>query len=747
MDTVVVTAQKREEGIQDVPLSVTAATGDQLELLNATQVSNLEFFSPGLIWGEGAANQWPTVRGIDTQANTTNIDTALGFFINGVYKSRLGHALASTIDVERVEVLRGPQGTLFGRNTTSGAVNVISRNPTEDFEYRLSGTAGNFSNMEISAMGNLPISDKFQARVAAIRKKRDGYVENVGPGPDLGDEDLFYGRASFRFVPTDSVEAIARFAHLKRDRVGGGAFTYKVLGQMFDTGLGGRSVFGDPIFINPRVSDGIPDIVNGINVGDIGVPVDPNPWRVQTDFQDYREKTEAFDADLELNIDLGSVTLKSITAYSEFDSFPFNDNDFTDLTSIRNRSGHRSAEAETFSQEIQLASADDSRLEWVLGAYYLHDETGESFQINDLNGIVGPVPNRQGEQTTFVFSRRAGVDLDSYAVFGQATYNLTDQLSFTGGIRYTSDTKDFSLREFGWLGTFGFNPDLDTEASFEKITWRAGLEYDVADDVMLYGSVSTGFRSGGFNPFADSGAVDADVFDSENVRAIEAGAKTTFADGRARLNVAAYHMNLTDQQVSTVVSVAGTGQAGFANAGESEYYGIEAELQAQPTDDWFMLGTFAYAESEYKEFFTSGFAADVVGVPGVIADPVTGNALIDLAGNEAPRAPNLRLTAMSGYDFHLGEDRGRITPIVSFAYTGDYYSSQYNTELLKQDAYTKTDLRLVYTTADDRMSIEGFVQNLEDEAVITRGVYGGSNAGFVAYGAPRTWGLRFTVNN
>lgn len=747
LGTVTVTAQKREEGIQDVPLSITAPTGEQLERLNATNVSDLEFFAPGLMWGEGASNQWPTIRGVDTQANTVNVDPALGFFINGTYKSRSGHAISSMVDVERVEVLRGPQGTLFGRNTTSGAVNVITRAPTDEFEYRLSTTAGNYSRLEASGMVNIPVSDKFQVRLAGIGKQRDGYVENVGPGPDLNDENLFYGRASFALDISDNIDAVARVARLQRDRVGGGAFTYKILGQMYDTNLGGRSVFGDPVFINPRVNDGIADTVGGASVGDIGVPIDLDPYVVQTDFTDYREETEATDVDFEINFDLGGMTLKSITAYSDFSSLPFNDNDFTDLTSIRNRSGHRSAEAETLTQEFQLASAGEGPLEWVLGAFYMQDETFEEFHIFDENGGVGPFPNRDGDLTGFVFRRLSNVDTDSWAVFGQATYNLTEQLSVTGGLRYTSDTKDFKLRELGWLGALGFNPDLDTEKSFEKLTWRLGAEYDINDDNLLYAAVSTGFRSGGFNRFADAGAVDADTFDSEELTAYEIGSKSTFAGGRANLNLAAYFSQLENQQVSTVVSVAGTGQAGFSNAGESEFYGFEAELQAQPTDEWFVLGTLAYNNSEYLEFLSAGFAADTLGVPGVIAHPETGTAVIDLAGNESPRSPNWQITAMTGYDFDLGPGRGRITPILSTSYTGNFYSTQFNTPLLEQDSFTKTDFRLVYSSEDDRFSLEGFVKNIEDEAVISRGTYGGSNAAFVSYGAPQTWGIRLTINN
>ncbi|RMF07626.1 MAG: TonB-dependent receptor [Alphaproteobacteria bacterium] len=743
MDEIVVTAQKREQGLQSVPLAVTAATGEQLEMLNLTDVGDVEFFTPGLLWGEGGSSQWPTIRGVNTPVNENIGDPSVAFFINGVYKSRTGQALATMVDVERIEVLRGPQGTLFGRNATAGAINVVSRKPTDEFEYGVDGTFGNYSTLEAQGYVNIPITEKFQLRLAGSGKSRDGYVNNIGTGPDLNDEDIFYGRLSARILPSENVEVIARISGMDRDRAGGGAFTYKVLGQMFDVSQGQRSVFGEPVFINPRVRDGIADFVNGVNVGDIGVPVNLDPYVVDTNFKNT-ERTKSIDADLEITVDLDGMELKSITAYSDFSSLPTNDNDFTSLSDILNRSSLLSQDAETFTQEIQLSSNDDGPLQWVVGAFYLNDKTFEIFSIDDENGIQGPFPNRDGDLTTFVFNRQTDVDTESWAVFGQATYNLTEDFSITAGGRYTEDKKDFKLREFGWLGFLGFNPDIDSSETFDKFTWRLGAEYQVDDDSLLYASVATGFRSGGFNRFVDAGTTDANTFDSETIRTYEVGSKNSLLDGRMRLNLAAYYSKLKNQQVATVISVGGTGQSGFDNAGKSEIYGAELELQAQVTENWFAQGTMAYVHSEYKEYFAAGFAGDGLGDPNVI--DAGGSPVIDLAGNTTERSPEFRATLLSGYDFPL-DNGGMLTPLVAFTYTSSFYNTQFNTPLLKQDSYTKTDLRLVYTSPDARFKIEGYVENLEDEAVISRGTYGGSNAAFVSYAAPLTYGLRIRLRN
>ena len=739
-DAIIVTAQRREQSIQDVPVAVTAVSGEQLEVIAATQVSDLEALTPGLVWGEGGTSQYPTIRGVITPIGENIGDPATAFFINGVYKSRTAQALAATVDLERAEVLRGPQGTLFGRNATAGAINIISRKPDLDgIDYRFSGSYGNYNAVEVTGMVNAPLGSDIAARSTVLYKKRDGFVENIGPSTDINDEDLFYMRNSLRYQPDDRFEAIARIAVLERHRKGAGGFTYTVLGQSFEIGRG-RTIFGDPVSINPRVRDGIDDFVDGVNVGDIGVPVF-GPYTIRTDLEP-REDTTSVDLDLEMTYKLNFGTLRSITAYADFESIPFDDSDTDALPEVRNETSLLTAAAKTFTQELQLTSNEDSPVDWVVGAFYLNDKTFEIFALENLNG--NPRLNRQGELTPLFFDRRTNVDTESIAFYGQTTVPLTDQFSVTGGIRYTKDTKDFKLREFGWLGVFGFNPDLDTTESFDKVTWRVGAEYQPTPNNLLYGSVATGFRSGGFNRFADAGATDANTFDSELITTYEIGSKNEFDGVLRRANLALYYSDLADQQVGTVISIAGVGQSGFFNAGETEIYGAELELQFQPTPDWYALATLAYNKSEYKEYTSPGFAGDTIGQPGVFADPETGRPFVDLAGNDTPRSPRFRATLLTGYDLDLA-NFGTITPVVNFLYSTGFYNTAFNTSLDRQDDFAKIDLRLRYTNPNETFSIEGFVQNVTDEAVLSRVVYGSNNEAFASYQDPRTYGLRVIV--
>ena len=738
LEEIVVTATRRAESLQDVPIAITAVTDEELQAFNINSTGRLDLVTPGLVWGnEGAARAWPTLRGIQTGNGEANGEPSLAFFIDGVYKSRASQASAPLLDVERVEVLRGPQGTLFGRNSTSGAINVVTKRP--DFEamsYFADLTVGDYSNVKLDAGFNLPLNDQWALRIAARRHKRDGYIDNQGPGPDPMDEDLIYGRLSLLFDNGTNFSANLRVGYREIDRVGGGAFTAKVVGQSYDTSIPGRSIYGDAVYVNPRISDGVPDITVGGEPRDVGIATDPDPFKIDINWP-ISETGDSLDMSLELNYEFESVTFRSLTGYADFVSTPFGDNDYTSLSHIRNRVDALTGEAETLQQEFQLLSNSDGPLDWVIGAFFLQDEVFEIFSIQqfDINDRVDPAfPSPGGGNTSYVFDRRTTTDIDSRAIYGQATYSLSEQLNITVGGRWSEDEKDYTLREFGFLGILGFNPDLDLNQTFDDFTWRVGFEYFTSNNSMWYGSVSTGFRSGGFNRFQDDPATPNNeaIFDSEEITAYEIGSKNTFLSGAVRLNAAAFFQELEDQQVGTVRSVAGTGQSGFFNAGVTEVSGLEFELHWQASSQLFVFATATLLDAEYKEFDSSGFAGD--------------GGTQDLAGNEPPRAPNFRGTFSVAYDVPLGNG-GTLTPSVTGYYSSEYHSTFYNTEIDHQDSYSKWDARLVYMEPGQAWSVEGFVQNATDEGVQSYGVFGGSNAYFVNYLPPRTYGVRFRIQN
>lgn len=738
LEEVVVTAQRRTESLQQVPASVTAITEEELRSFNIEDSGRLELVTPGLVWGNsGGSRAWPTLRGISTGNGEANGEPSVAFFIDGIYKSRSMQANAPLVDVERVEVLRGPQGTLFGRNSTGGAINVITRKPDlEATSYSGDLTVGNFANFKLDGVLNVPLNDSWGLRLAARRHTRDGYLENIGPGPDFMDEDLTFGRLSLLYDGGGPLEAQFKFGYRRVDRAGGGAFTAKVLGQSYDTSIPGRSIFGSPVFINPRISDGIPDINVGGVPTDVGVPVIEDPFTIATNFP-VSETVDSLDASLEVTYDFGGVTFRSLTGFADYSHQPTGDNDYSPFTAILNRADSLTGEAETFQQELQLLSNGDGPWDWVVGAFFMQDEVFEIFSIQQFDATNTPAPvfpSPSGGTTSFVFDRRTNTDIDSLAFYGQTSYSFTDQFRMTVGGRWSSDDKDYRLREFGFLGVLGFNPDLDVGETFDDFTWRVGGEYFVNDDSMWYGSISTGFRSGGFNRILDNpiSPNDERTFDSEEVTAYEIGTKNTLMDGRMRLNLAAFYQELDDQQVSTVVSVAGTGQSGFFNAGATDVSGLEAELQFQATDQWYLFGTLTLLDAEYKEFLASGFAGD--------------GGLVDVAGNEPSRSPGVRATLAAAYEYSL-QNGATLTPFLSAQFSSSYHNTFFNTSIDEQDSFVKLDARLTYLTADDRWRVEAFVENATEEEVQSYGVFGGSNAYFVNYLAPRTYGLRVTFQN
>ncbi len=728
IEEVVVTAQKRAESVQDVPLSVTAVSGETLRALNINGPGRLELLTPGLNWGNASgARAWPSLRGVNTNIGQANGEASLAYHIDGLYRSRMYQANQPLVDVERVEVLRGPQGIIFGRNSTGGAINVISRLPSLDrLEYGLEAGYGSFNEARADGFLNLPLSDNTAARAAFRWHDADGYMKNIGPGNDLNDEGLFYGRALLKHE-REAWDVVLRVNLLSRDRNGSGGFTPGVRGQSYNAVTGSRRVDGAAVFINPRVRDGIADIGGR----DIGVPVSANVFRINNDTR-ANEKTDSLDVSLEFNYDFDSFSLKSLSGWSKFENLPLADNDFTSVTArTRNRDvAGLKAELESFQQEIQLVSNDPAaRIDWLLGAFYFYEDLSERYTVERLTGATFPAP--RGGRTTFVFDRRTRTLLNSAAAFGQITYKLTDQFQLTGGARHTIDHKDYQLFELGWLGTRGFNPDLNLEKRFNNTTWRIGGEYFINDATMAYASYSTGFRSGGFNRISDNPATAANesAFDPETIGAYEVGLKMDgLFNNRLRLNLAGFFQEISDQQVSTVLSVAGTAQAGFFNAGKTEIYGIEADFLANPTDPWYVAGTFAWINAEYSQFLSPGFAGD--------------RGLVNLAGNKVPRVPTLKATLSTGYEIPV-RDMGRLIPSVSVVASGEYFNTQFNTRIDKQPAYVKTDLRLRFETADDRWFTEAFVENVTDEKVNSYGIFGGRNAYFANFDPPRTFGIRF----
>ncbi len=761
-EVITVTATRRAAGLQDVPLAVTAVSAEQLQRNAIFDISNLDTLAPGLSFGASGSDARPSIRGARTETINERQDPVIGFFIDGFYLPRTSQAFSAFFDLERVEVLRGPQGTLFGRNTFGGAINITSAAPKlDEFDYSASIEYGSFDRIRAEAMINVPLTDTLAFRAAGAIDRDDGYIVNLSdPYDNLGQRDSDNLRAALFWEATDTFDATLRFRHWNQGGNGAGDFGYQTLGTIFNADQTATTLDGTITRTNSR--DGA------------GGPLDPGPYEVFRDTPNSRS-TDSYQVDLDLNWDLGPVRLRSLTAYVDYRGYRQTDADFSgspgQFSSVDTRS-------ETFTQELQLLSPDDGGpLEWIAGVYFLDDDVREDFVFDNICNI----PPEDGTDATFRpcidenpfwaspttvgFGRSGNVSTTSYAFFGQATYSITEQLRVTGGLRYTNDDKEFfrlGITEFARDASIFtndpgiiidptdfrlFDPDTGeplVSDTFDKVTWRAGVEYDITDDNLIYFTASTGFNSGGFNT---SGAELS--FDPQNVRAWEIGSKNSFPDYNLTLNLSAYYNEFTDLLAQGFVPALGddgvtqTVLVFSTNAGDADVWGIEGEARWEPVDQLILAANFSYTNSELDNYvlgnpFEEG-GQDFVASNGV----VTSNRVI-LDGQEVALTPDFTTTLSAQYTYDLGQ-YGTLTPFLQFFYSTGYRTNDIAIPGTIQDDYTKTDFTLTWMDEDERFSIAGYVQNLENEAVLNRTTVGGGDAIFANWARPRQWGIRFTV--
>lgn len=748
---IVVTAQRREERLQNVPIAITAFTQDDLTRNDVRDISRLAQFTPGFNFGQSGFDTRPAIRGARTDSVDGNGDPSIGFFIDDIYQTLSVQASAPIVDVARLEVARGPQGTLFGRNTFGGAVSISNALPSADLEAGFDFTYGNYDRVKATGFASIPVSDTFGIRLAGSKEKRDGYVKNVNPlaiGNDLYDRDSDYLRATARWAPTDSLEVILRGTYWQEGGTGAGAFGYKQGGVIVNpavtavtaTQRGGRGLLtGTPFFFftgSPR--DGIADI-NGI---DIGRPDSADPYTWQSEFRP-KARLKQLSTSGQVRWSNDDIFIRSITGIQDF---KYNSNTgeaigapSTEYVGIRN--------AETFSQELQVGSIEDKPLQWLLGAYYLNDKYFDSFLINDPGYFY------QSGQT---------INTKSYAAYGQLSYYINDIFRLTAGGRYTVDKRNFQFdevyldtvafpqpftsqadyRSFNCprqvngqpsLNVFCFPATFPAKGTFKKFTWRLGAEAFLTQSNLLYASVSTGFRSGGFNGASLNNANLPPAFSPETITAYEIGSKNRFADGKVQLNLSAYYNDFKNLQLQNQFSIPNStiSASGVLNAGAARAYGVEIEAIVRPVPALTLNATAALVNARFTDY-------RFVGRPSTFY-PIQN---IDLSGNSLGHTPDAKFTGGITYDIAV-PGFGTITPRVSFVYSSKFYNTDYNTPIDVQPAYGTIDAALGWKSEDERFSLEAFVNNLTDKAVLNYGAFG-SQTLITSYEPPRFYGIRFS---
>ena len=713
IDDIVVTAQKRAETAQKVPIAISAIGEQTLTDTGFDNLANLVKLAPSLQLSNFGPIAFVTMRGIGNENTTAGGDPGVAIHFDGVYLARPVGALFQAFDTERVEVLRGPQGTLYGRNATGGSINYITRKPGDEFEVTGDVTYGNYNWLRGRAALNLPLSDTFKVRLVGFAEQRDGFTTNTDSrGNNANDSENWGVRAHALFEPSDNFTMLLSTSYVRAVGVG----SHPELREPFPTGT--------LAFPPPVVAATLPGEAN-FRVNGVQLVNDLRPFREANDTPESQDNY-MWISSLTMDWDLGPVALRSITGYvrTQFDNFDDQDGSskrLLDLQLVEN--------SEAFSQELQILSNTDGPFSYILGAYYFKEDAR---RFSNFRGdIIDAWATRTNQPFGFFFG--GDVSAESYAFFGQATYRLTDALSFTGGIRYTNDSKD------GTNEGFLFSPpaySVPVGGNWDNVSYRLVADYQITDDVLIYGSYSTGYKSGGINQ-AINASVEPAVYDPEEVRAFEVGLKSTLLDDSLRLNISAYSNHYDDLQFQVFGVV---GQRAF-NAKGATVKGFEIEVQAAPVPWVRFDSSFGYAHSRFEDQLI----------------PVAAGQNVQIGGNQVQRTPEFTLNMGTTFlhDFASG---AQVRLRVDLNLTDSMYYTALNRNAGFSEpggsdfarGYENVDARLFYDTADGRWTGELFVTNLFDStqtgnlfrSIGFTDAPGGGGLEMVTYRPPRQFGAR-----
>ena len=716
IEEIVVTARRTEETLQNVPVAVTALTAADLEKRNVVDINDIGRYTPNTYVTrspQGGSDANFAIRGIRQDDFIVSADPAVGIYVDGVYLGRTVGSGLDALDLARVEVLRGPQGTLFGRNTIAGAVSLVTQKPSHETQGRIEGTVGSRDLYRVrgSVTGSI-VPDILAARAAISYTSQDGPGESVYfPGQTAGDVDDLAGRVAFLLTPGDDLEV-----YLTADATQGRGTTRHTINR-------GASLTAAPFpFFGPPLRT---------------LPADINNDRSNDLYRDFRSVNPINDSDIygtALTITYqvtDSIEVKSISAYRDLEATTGQD---YDATGYRAFDQVATTEQNQFSQEFQLnGTALDGRVTFATGLYYFTEDFSQLLPMNVRQ--LGP------RLDTRVFTNRQAREgtNESYAAYGQATVDITRQLSATLGIRYSLDDKELTLND-AFVNNLGFPitlpfppfpvlfqqgvnttlPRTTVDSKFPSWTPRLGLEYQATDDVLVYGHWSKGFKSGGFNGRPQGSASAIQPFDPEEVDSFEVGLKSRLLEDRLQANIAVFYMDY--QNIQSVIQQAGTFTITNAAA---EIQGFEAELIARPVDALTLTAGIGYTDSEYTDV--------PVGLPY-------------RSGNVLPLAPEWTVNAAAEYVVAL-DAMGDVSLRGEWVYTGDQYFQATNFPAELQEGYSLFNFRVTWTNADGNLSVAGYVQNAFEEEYFTFGqdASAGFGPSYVFVGDPREWGLTLTV--
>ncbi|MEM6575772.1 MAG: TonB-dependent receptor [Pseudomonadota bacterium] len=774
IEEITVTAQKREQGVNDIGITVNAFTGQQLQELGVFSSEDLAVFTPGLTVNETAATGVPlySIRGVGFQDYSTGASSTVGLYFDEVAIPYTVMSRGLLFDVERVEVLKGPQGDLYGRNTTAGQINFVSRKPTEEFDASVVINYGRFNTVDVEGFVSGPLSDRVQGRFAMkTTQSNEGWQQSATRDDELGEKDVTAVRGMLNFDLSDSATLLVNVHHVddQSDNRANTAYDGRIVGlgefvnpytpldqYILPTG----QFFGQTPPWYRTGDNEIADWTNSYTSPITGRTFDLRPQR----------DNQLTGISAKLEWDIGGMTLTSITAYDDFDRVESNDWDggfFNDSSNIN------TTDLQVFSQELRLSGATEN-LNWIAGLYYSDDEVDEYYHYFMSDSVFGlgsipfgvglfaPTPIRELD-TIYV------QNTDSQAVFGHVEWQFSEKMRLTVGARYTEEDRDWSGCTFvaddgslaGFLnaqfgatlgpGDCGTIDDDPTSATFifaligtpqvndafrvyeEAISvgrWmgKIGLDYAVNEDVLLYATLANGFKSGGFNGANSNTTQQLRSYRPEKLNSFEVGLKSTLLDGAMQLNAAAFYYDYKDkQEQDRAVTFVGN-ISGLTNVPESTIKGAEIDLQWAATEQLMLQATVALLDTNVDEWLAVD--QDLSVWPNTV--------FRDASGIELAMAPDLSYSVRgeyvwpmsNGMEVFLGGDVN---------YTDETTGGAQVTDAT--DDFTIANLRFGVGNADGTWRAMLWGRNITDEYYFPAAYQGGNGPLVRANGMPRTYGV------
>lgn len=748
-EVVYVTATKRERSLQDVPISVTALSVEALDNAAVTNLESLQFSVPGLSMNTSAGSGWQSsvrIRGVGTSGTNLGFEGAVGIFVDGVYRPRAGAALGDMVDVQRVEVLRGPQGTLFGRNTTAGAISVVTNKPVQnEYSGSVRATVGSHNRTQVRGILNVPLAeDKLAFRLGADYNQRDGFLENIFPGQDdINDRDRINLRGQLLFEPNPNMEFRLIANYFDADESCCGATTATQGGFITAGNAGAFAALGIP--------------------GPVGATADQfDDFKVARNQATSDDQEETFlQADFEWDFGNG-ITFFNSLSHSDYEYQNFSDADQTGIDFIN--AGQR-VTIKQFTEEFRFnGSIEDTSfaksVDWLAGGYYSDEELGQTYDFmagpgaDSINAIlVGagapgfpPLGFSNGDRQLSDLAQEAEV----WAVFGHLDIDFNDRWNVSGGARYTDEQKtgsgEFVTTNVGPINPFIAPGAANFEAPADSQEWIYSLaaNYKWTDEISTYASFAHGYKSGGVNldvlggqggslagtprallgnGFLSFDAIPGDpTFPNEEVDTYEIGFRSRLWDGRGTLNVTGFHSTFENFQI---LQFTGT-SFNVLSAPELTAQGVEGELQVSPVDGLDLGFQYTYVDTEYTKPFLLGAA--------------------DLTGRVLNNAPEQSAALTATYTRPIGNNyKGFVHG--GWTYDSEQFTSTTLEESRKQDAYSLFNLRAGINTADDKYGLEIWCRNCTDEA-ISQTIFASpiaDDSEFAFMHPPMEWGITLSA--